>query len=69
MLNISELRQSIDSFATSHNEKKRALTENMYQRTNFDNIAVNLNPSDSIKEIENTILEEYDTYQKHSNDP
>lgn len=63
MLNISELRQSIDSFATSHNEKKRALTENMYQRTNFDNIAVNLNPSDSIKEIENTILEEYDTYQ------
>ncbi|UBZ05984.1 LptF/LptG family permease [Salegentibacter mishustinae] len=63
MLNISELRQSIDSFSTSHNEKKRALTENMYQRTNFDNIAVNLNPSDSIKEIENTILEEYDTYQ------
>jgi lipopolysaccharide export system permease protein len=63
MLNISELKQSIDSFATSHNEKKRALTENMYQRTNFDNIAVNLNPSDSIKEIENTILEEYDTYQ------
>ncbi|MDX1426433.1 MAG: LptF/LptG family permease [Salegentibacter mishustinae] len=63
MLNISELRQSIDSFATSHNEKKRALTENMYQRTNFDNIAVNLNPSDSIKDIENTILEEYDTYQ------
>ncbi len=63
MLNISELRQSIDSFATSYNEKKRALTENMYQRTDFDNIAVNLNPSDSIKEIENTILEEYDTYQ------
>lgn len=63
MLNISELKQSIDSFATSHNEKKRALTENMYQRTDFDNIAVNLNPSDSIKEIENTILEEYDTYQ------
>lgn len=63
MLNISELRQSIDSFATSYNEKKRALTENMYRRTDFDNIAVNLNPSDSIKEIENTILEEYDTYQ------
>ena len=63
MLNISELRQSIDSFATSYNEKKKALTENMYQRTDFDNIEVNLNPSDSIKEIENTILEEYDTYQ------
>jgi len=61
MLNISELRQSIDSFATSHNEKKRALSESMYQRNNFDNITVNLNPSDSIKEIENTILEEYDT--------
>ncbi|MBI6120578.1 LptF/LptG family permease [Salegentibacter maritimus] len=63
MLNISELRQSIDSFATSHNTKKRALTANMYQRTSFDNIEVNLKPSDSIKEIENTILEEYDTYQ------
>ncbi|WP_237690405.1 LptF/LptG family permease [Salegentibacter tibetensis] len=63
MLNISELRQSIDSFSTSHNEKKRALTENMYQRTDFDKIEVNLNPADSIKEIKNTILEEYDTYQ------
>ncbi|SKB86094.1 lipopolysaccharide export system permease protein [Salegentibacter holothuriorum] len=63
MLNISELRQSIDSFAISHNVKKRALTANMYQRTSFDNITVNVKPSDSIKEIENTILEEYDTYQ------
>jgi len=63
MLNISELRQSIDSFSTSHNEKKRALTENMYQRTDLDKIDMNLNPADSIKEIKNTILEEYDTYQ------
>lgn len=63
MLKVSELRQSIDSFATAHNEKKRSLTENMYQRTDFDKIEVNLNPSDSIKEIKNTILEEYDTYQ------
>ena len=63
MLNISELRQSIDSFSTSHNKKKKALTENMYQRTDFDKIEINLKPADSIKEIENTILEEYDTYQ------
>ncbi|WP_051935881.1 LptF/LptG family permease [Salegentibacter sp. Hel_I_6] len=63
MLKVSELRQSIDSFSIAYNEKKRNLSENMYKRTNFDNINVNLNPSDSISEIQNTILEEYDTYQ------
>lgn len=63
MLKVSELRQSIDSFSTAYIEKKRNLSENMYKRTDFNNINVNLNPSDSIKEIENTILEEYDTYQ------
>ncbi|MBZ9630224.1 LptF/LptG family permease [Salegentibacter sp. LM13S] len=63
MLNISELKQSLDSFSIAHNEKKESLSENLYRRTDFDNIEINLNPSDSVKEIENTILEEYDTYQ------
>jgi lipopolysaccharide export system permease protein len=63
MLNISELRESIDSFSTEFNEKRNKLSENMYNRTDFENIEVNLNPADSVKEIENTILEAYETYQ------
>jgi len=63
MLNVSELKESIDSFSTSYNQKKESFAKNMYSRTDFKNINTNLKLADTIKEVKNTILENYDTYQ------
>ncbi len=60
MLKISELNQSIDSFSTSYNTNIKEFSQNMFRRTGLQNINTNLQPVDTVKVIENSILQEYD---------
>ncbi|SHF51139.1 lipopolysaccharide export system permease protein [Salegentibacter echinorum] len=62
MLNIAELQESIDSFSNSYNLKRESFAKNMYNRTDFRSIESNLEPSDTIKAVKNTVLENYNTY-------
>ncbi|MFD1096476.1 LptF/LptG family permease [Salegentibacter chungangensis] len=63
MLKISELNESIDSFSTEYNKKVKDFSSYMYKRSGVTSMDINLNPSDSVQEIKNSILEKYDTYQ------
>lgn len=60
MLKISELNQSIDSFSTSYNTNIKEFKKNMFSRTGLRNINTNLQPVDTVRVIENSILQEYD---------
>jgi lipopolysaccharide export system permease protein len=61
MLKISELTQSIDSFSTSYNQEMRNFAEVVQNRTGATQYNTNYQPLDSIADIENSVLEFYDT--------
>lgn len=61
MLKISELSESIDSLSTSYNQEMDNFADIMYRRTGATLFAVNFTPRDSVPEIENSVLELYET--------
>lgn len=61
MLKISELSESIDSLSTSYNQEMENFADIMYRRTGATLFATNFTPRDSVPEIENSVLELYET--------
>ncbi|MCM4159654.1 YjgP/YjgQ family permease [Antarcticibacterium flavum] len=61
MLKISELNQSIDSFSTAYQQEKFKFSNVIYNRSGASQIAANFTPRDSVREIDNSVLELYDT--------
>ena len=62
MLKISELDESIDSFSVSYNDRMAAFRENMFNRSGISNLSRNLKPEDSVTEIKNEFLSNFNTY-------
>ncbi|UJH92225.1 LptF/LptG family permease [Antarcticibacterium sp. 1MA-6-2] len=61
MLKISELTQSIDSFSTAYNQERRKFADVIYTRSGATQYNSNFFPNDSLPEVDNSILELYDT--------
>lgn len=61
MLKVSELSESIDSLSTSYNQEMENFADIMYRRTGATLFATNFTPRDSTLEIENSVLELYET--------
>lgn len=61
MLKISELNQSIDSFSTAYNQERRKFADVVYTRSGATQYNYNYTPRDSVPEVDNSILELYDT--------
>lgn len=63
MLKISELNQTIDSFSTSYNQDIEILARNLYNRTGVENLKNNVEPTDSIANLEMGILPLYEPHR------
>lgn len=61
MLKIGELSQSIDSFSTAYNQERKKFADVVYTRSGATQYNSNYTPRDSLPEIDNSILELFDT--------